>query len=278
MLKNIEFEFYTGSGNDFIIINNFNGELNVDEIRPLIPKVCARGVSIGADGFIVLERSDEADFEWRLFNPDGSVPEMCGNGSRCAARYAYLNGIANKTMRFKTVAGIIRAEIKEGTNVKVELTKPSGMLLDKDFELAGKYNSYCFVNTGVPHVVLYDDDLDNAEVGAIGRIVRFHNLFSPKGTNVNFAKVTGESSLRIRTYERGVEGETLACGTGATACAVVSCAKGLLRSPVKVTTSGGLDLTVYVESDAVFLEGEARRLSKGVIFEDAYAWRSLDEK
>ncbi len=262
----LPFSKLSGSGNDFIIIDNMDGKINADEFKSRVPYICRRALSVGADGVIIIEPSESVHFKWRFFNSDGSEAEMCGNGGRCAARFAYEKGIAPRQMSFETLAGIIKAEVS-GRLVKVQLTKPFGWLMDAVLEDLGV--SYCFVNTGVPHVVLFVDDIETIDVEGLGRKIRFHRAFAPAGTNVNFAAVSNDR-LYIRTYERGVEAETLACGTGATACALVAMRKGLLSSPVEVVTRGGEVLKVYSEGGDVFLEGGTRWVYDGVMKEEAW--------
>jgi diaminopimelate epimerase len=222
------------------------------DIQKIVAKVCARGLSIGADGLIMLEPCDTADFQWRFFNSDGGDDAtMCGNGARCAARFAYLKGYAGVTMSFLTGAGIIRAEIKEAPNVKVQLTQYK----DMEIEHAGG-----FVDTGVPHVVIFEDEIENVDMNNVGKRLRHE-----RNANINFVKVLGTHSLRVRTYERGVESETLACGTGSVASTLIAIEKGFASSPVNIKTSGGIDLTVYKEGNDTYLEGEARLVTEGVI-------------
>ncbi len=262
----MEFSKLSGSGNDFIIIDNMSGKLDADDFRGLVPKICRRGVSVGADGVIIIEPSERADFRWRFFNSDGSEAEMCGNGGRCAARFAYEKGIAPATMAFETLAGLIRAEVK-GRLVKVQMTDPFGWVMDERLEDLGI--TFCFVNTGVPHVVVFVEDIESVDVEGLGSKIRFHERFSPSGTNVNFAKVEGDRIL-IRTYERGVEGETLACGTGSVAAALVAHKKGLVDLPVEVLTRGGEVLKVYLDEGKVFLEGLTKWVYDGYLREEAW--------
>lgn len=233
-----------------------------------------RRFSVGADGLILIENSDKANFKWRFFNADGSEADMCGNGSRCAARFAYVNKIAPKQMSFETRAGIINAEIK-GKNVKVQLTQPRDLRLDFAIPIDGKSSEACSLNTGVPHVVYFIKDLDNADVLNLGRKTRHHEMFQSAGTNANFVKLAGKHKLKIRTYERGVEDETLACGTGSVAAALIAGAKGLIASPVTVLTKGGMTLKVYFDWDGktfanVFLEGDARIVYSGKMWKEAW--------
>jgi diaminopimelate epimerase len=191
---------------------------------------------------------------------------MCGNGARCAARFAYINGYAKKNMSFVTSAGVIKAEIKEDPNVKVQLTPYKDLQLDKKGLESHGFLLYNFADTGVPHVVIFADNIEEIDVNDIGRTLRHHPQFkSTNGANINFVKVTDKNTLRVRTYERGVERETLACGTGATASALVAIEKKLVQSPVKIITSGGTALTIYKENNELYLEGEARILTEGII-------------
>ncbi len=262
----MRFSKLSGSGNDFIIIDNMDLKIDADAFREKIPKICRRAISVGADGVIIIEPSDRADFKWRFFNSDGSEAEMCGNGGRCAARFAYERGIAPQVMRFETLAGIIKAEVK-GRLVKVQLTDPYGLVLDSRLEDLGI--TYSFVNTGVPHVVLMVDDLESVDVEGLGRRVRFHPVFAPAGTNVNFVCIK-DGRLYIRTYERGVEAETLACGTGASASAYIAIKKGLLNPPVEVVTKSGEVLKIYLENGKLFLEGLTRWVYDGILKEEAW--------
>jgi len=260
------------SGNDFIIIDNRLNQVTGD-IPTFVKKVCRPHFSVGADGLILIEGSSEADFRWHFFNLDGNEVEMCGNGSRCAARFAYMNGIAGKELSFETLAGIIRAEVKDGT-VKVQLTRPFGYQPEFEIPMGGVKRAASFINTGVPHVVYFVVDLESADVIGDGSATRYHDMFQPDGTNANFACVTGKDYINIRTYERGVEGETQACGTGAVAAALVAGAKGLVNSPVTLMTLGGTELKVYFdwdgkEFDNVFLEGDAVLVYQGVLEDGA---------
>ncbi|MFZ2446470.1 MAG: diaminopimelate epimerase [Syntrophobacteraceae bacterium] len=268
--ERIRFMKMTGSGNDFIIIDNRSQGIEKERGRELARRACRRKVSVGADGLILIENDSQADFRWVFFNADGSEAEMCGNGARCAARFAYLNGIVDKTLiSFRTLAGIIHAEIK-GERVKVLMTQPHG--LETDFCVDAVEGAPClhFVNTGVPHVVWFvgsAGELENIDVFDRGRTLRFHPRFQPAGTNANFAFVIDPGNIAIRTYERGVEAETLACGTGSIACALTAAAKGLVESPVEVLTRSGETLVIHfekavregkIEFSSVCLEGDAK--------------------
>ncbi|MHB8173209.1 MAG: diaminopimelate epimerase [Nitrospirota bacterium] len=248
------------SGNDFIIIDNRLGQIEGD-VPEMVRRLCRPHFSVGADGLILIENSDAADFKWRFFNSNGSEAEMCGNGSRCAALFAYMKCIGGRKLGFETRAGIIRAEIKDGS-VKVGLTPPMDYRPEIAVNIGGKDFKAASINTGVPHVVYFVDEVESADVLGIGAATRYHKLFAPGGTNANFAQVAGRNELILRTYERGVETETMACGTGATASALVAGAAGFVDSPVRVKTRGGSDLMIYFDWDGkkfgdVFLEGDA---------------------
>ena len=216
-----KFTFYkmSGSGNDFILADNRAGII-APEIAPnLARSLCRRKVSVGADGLILIENDQDVDFSWRFFNADGSSAEMCGNGGRCVARLANLLGICGTNLSFRTLAGIISAEVL-GSRVKLQMTRPFGLRLDQELELDGEKVVTHFVNTGVPHTVFILDtpnDLEKQDVVRQGRSVRYHSHYAPAGTNVNFIALLDQGAIALRTYERGVEDETLACGTGATA-------------------------------------------------------------
>jgi len=272
-MDQITFYKMSGSGNDFIIIDNRNGVVDENDLQGFIAKVCRRKMSVGADGFILVEESENVDFKWRFFNSDGSKPEMCGNGGRCVARFAYLNGISGAEVSFETEAGIVSAQVKND-RVKIKMPDPVDLKTNYNLELENGPLSLSSVNTGVPHVVVTADNLDDVEVVRLGREIRFHDRYAPAGTNVNFICVGNDDTISIRTYERGVEDETLACGTGSIAAAIVMHYKSKGKSPVKVITRGGGCLYIYFEEDngkfySVFLEGDARVIYKGYLGEDA---------
>ncbi len=273
-MKRIDFYKMSGSGNDFIIVDNRNKIIDETDLPNFISKACRRKMSVGADGFILVENTDAADFKWRFYNSDGSVAEMCGNGARCVARYAYINGIAGPDMSFETQAGIVQAYVA-GERVKVKMTDPLDLKLDYPIELKNSSLSISSVNTGVPHVVIVKDSIDTVEIVKVGREIRFNHIFSPAGTNVNFVCHLKDNIIKIRTYERGVEDETLACGTGAIAGAIVMACRKKLKSPVNVLTrSGGYLNIFYQENDGkyydIYLQGDARIIYKAQFCEDAW--------
>ena len=264
----------SGSGNDFIIVDNRNKIIDETDLPNFIAKACRRKMSVGADGFILVENTNAADFKWRFYNSDGSAAEMCGNGARCVARYAYVTGIAGPDMAFETQAGMVYAQVV-GERVKVKMTDPFELKIEYPIELKNGSLSISSVNTGVPHVVIVKDSIDNAQVVKIGREIRFHHEFAPAGTNVNFVSYVKDNMIAIRTYERGVEDETLACGTGAIAVAIVMACREELKSPINVLTQSGGYLNVYYqENDGnyhdIYLEGDARMIYKAQLLEDAW--------
>lgn len=275
MRKKIPFSKINGSGNDFLIVDNRDRIMRGVDLPSFVRKVCDRSRSIGADGMIFVERSRRADFRWNFFNADGSPAEMCGNGGRCVARYVLERGIAPRKMVFETLAGAIRAEVT-GRRVKLQMTRPRGLALDKTLALDGRRIDFSFLNTGVPHVVLFLPDLEGIDLVGTGRAIRYHEAFAPRGTNVNFARVKA-GEIWVRTYERGVEGETLACGTGAVAAGILAALRGLAKPPVSVRTRGGEALTIHFDParddlGEVFLEGDTAWSCDGVINEEAYRY------
>ena len=241
----VNFTKMSGTGNDFIIIDHRRPFLDDIDLAGFVRSVCRRKFSVGADGLILIEDSDTADFSWRFFNGDGSVAEMCGNGARCAARFAFANGIAPAAMHFETVAGIIEAFVDPDGSVKIRLTNPVDIRLNMVVNMSGVEMALHSVNTGVPHTVMLADDVGTVQVEEMGRMIRFHEEFQPAGTNANFIQVLSENALKVRTYERGVEGETMACGTGAVASAVIAALLGKVTGPVEITTSGGEKLIIH---------------------------------
>ncbi|MDD2389969.1 MAG: diaminopimelate epimerase [Desulfobacterales bacterium] len=273
-MENITFYKMSGSGNDFIIIDNRDRVVDETCLTEVISKICRRKMSIGADGFILIERSDAVAFKWRFFNSDGSIAEMCGNGARCAARFAWLNGIAGKDMSFETDAGIISARVTDG-RVKIRMTDPVDLKTDYSVELKSGPVTLGSANTGVPHAVIPVDDLDAVQVVQRGSEIRYHQDYAPAGTNVNFVCPRGDNTIGIRTYERGVEDETLACGTGSVAAALIMASRGVMISPIDVITRSGATLTVYFKKhdgrfSDVYLEGDARLIYTAQLCKDAW--------
>ena len=267
----------SGSGNDFIIIDNRNQIVADQGLSQFITAVCRRKLSVGADGFILIENSEKADFRWRFFNADGSPAEMCGNGARCAARFAVLSGIAATPLCFETDAGVVKAEVNED-RVKVKMPDPVDLKLDYVVELSNGPRTVSSVNTGVPHVILIEEHIDQIEIVELGREIRHHADFAPTGTNVNFICRRKPDSIAIRTYERGVEDETLACGTGSIAGALISACKLGMTSPIHVQTRSAEYLTIYFnQTDGrftdIYMQGDARIIYQGNLHRDA--WQSM---
>lgn len=271
----IDFEKMSGSGNDFVVIDNRNSVIPPEDQPDFTRKICRRKFSVGANGLIFIEKSDKVDFSWNFYNDDGSLAEMCGNGARCAARFAFRNSIADSKMEFETTAGIIKAEILvDDTIVRIQMTKPFDFRLGLSMSLNGEEHEVAFVNTGVPHAVIFVEE-EGTPVKKLGRKVRFHELFEPKGTNASFARVLHDGRLEVRTYERGIEDETMACGTGAVAAALFATMQKGMESPIEVITSGGDQLTVIFDlldgpvAENVFLEGPVRLIYKGQLTAEA---------
>ncbi|HHB76399.1 MAG TPA: diaminopimelate epimerase, partial [Desulfobulbus sp.] len=260
-------------GNDFIIIDHRNPAIHPEAMAEFAALVCRRKFSVGADGLILIEDSKKSDFSWRFFNADGSAAEMCGNGARCAARFAYMHGIAPARMRFETLAGIIEAAVSD-INVSVKMTSPKDLHLHREIEVEGKNIILHSVDTGVPHAVIFVDDINQMDVCSLGSRIRHHEAFMPAGTNVNFVG-RRQDGFKVRTYERGVENETLACGTGATAAALMAALIEKVDSPVNIMTTGGETLTILFDltdgpgAENVFLKGPAHLIYEGKLTDEA---------
>jgi diaminopimelate epimerase len=267
--QGVAFHKMQGCGNDFVVIDN--RELKVP--RALMAEwarlVCRRCFGIGADGLIFLETAAPGsglDFRWHFYNEDGSRAEMCGNGARCAAKLGNLLGFAGKKLVLGTDAGGVAAEVLHDGQVRVRLTPATELKTGLALDVAGEKLTVHFVNTGVPHAVVFFEDVSMVDVKRLGRAIRFHEAFAPKGTNANFVAVKDSGHLQLRTYERGVEDETLACGTGACASAVIANALGLAGPDVDVTTSGGEVLGVGLADGQVNLRGAAEICFSGVLY------------
>jgi diaminopimelate epimerase len=250
----LEFTKMNGAGNDFVLIDNRTRLISLS--RGQIIHLCDRHRGAGADGLIMLVPSEtgKADWAWQFYNNDGSTGEMCGNGARCFARYVQKRTGTNRDFTFETEAGIITARF-QGNKITVSLTQPGKLQLNQQVTLSSGPQSIHSVNTGVPHAVLFVPDADKAMVQQLGPEIRRNPAFGPKGTNVNFVQVLGPNHIRVRTFERGVEGETLACGTGVTASALISSRVHKFSSPVKVQVQGGDQLLVsFAENNGDFSE------------------------
>ena len=270
----IPFYKMSGAGNDFIIIDNRHQVIADKDLSAFITGVCRRKMSVGADGLILIENSDKFDFRWRFFNSDGSKAEMCGNGARCAARFAHVSGISGTRLSFETEAGVVSARI-DGGRVKVKMPDPSELKMAYPLELSNGSLEIGSINTGVPHVVVMVEKVASLDVVALGREIRLHQAFAPAGTNANFVQRSQGSSIEVRTYERGVEDETLACGTGAIASALISAGRFDLHSPVDVKTRSGVHLTIHFDRvddrfGEIYMEGDARIIYTGELQPDAW--------
>ena len=269
----LKFTKMNGAGNDFVILDNRDGSLALDTTT--IARLCDRHRGVGADGLLVVEPAQNgADFRMRYYNSDGGEAEMCGNGARCFARFAQKIGGNADDVSFETMAGVIRAKML-GDNVRIQMSEPHSLALNETLRAGSARVVVHSLNTGVPHAVVFVGDctksadlrsttrtspagpllhalradLDAVDVRSLGRALRTHPHFEPKGTNVNFVAQTGLNAIAIRTYERGVEDETLACGTGMVACALIFHELAGVGSPVQVVVRGGDTLEVAWEKD-----------------------------
>ena len=255
-MKPVRFVKMHGAGNDFVLVDDREGGFPCE--HRLIAAMATRPGGIGCEGVVLVQRSETADFKMRFFNPDGSEAELCGNGARCVAAFAReIGAVAGKAMRFETAAGPVDAEILDDDLVRIAMP-------------ATKLPRDGFVVAGVPHKVVSVENLAKADVDGEGRRIRMSDEFAPDGTNVDFACYRAPDRVAVRTYERGVEAESFACGTGAVAAAVVGVAQHGLRFPVHVKTSGGYELTVDgVQTKSGFeeltLTGPVKRVYEGLI-------------
>lgn len=271
-----KFTKMSGCGNDFILVDHRDIQWTSWDLPKMARLLCRRRLSVGADGFVLIlpPKDPSNDFAWRFFNSDGSEAEMCGNAARCAARFARMKGLVHKErMRFETISGVVEAQLTP-KGARVRMTDPRDVRPEITVILEQEALEMVFLNTGVPHAVVFVDDLEGTPVETLGRSLRYHEAFSPKGTNVDFVKVKGKHLLLMRTYERGVEGETLACGTGAVASAIAAHMRSFATPPVIVRTMGG-EMTIdfrflgdgrYTD---VTLEGDARVIYEAVAWEEA---------
>ena len=256
-----------GAGNDFIILNNLEEGLPPEAFPRIAKTLCTPHRSLGADGFMVVDQAQgEGDFRMLFFNSDGSVGEMCGNGARCFALFAEHRGIGGETKFFDAADGLHTARIRrlKGTSGEIEL----GMIAVREIRTG---DGWWFLNTGVPHYVEFVDDLEAVDVTGRGRAIRRDTTRFPQGTNVNFVQITGDGTIRMRTYERGVENETLACGTGATAAAIVTAfARQPHTTDFRITVPGGALAVRFSHEQGtqtytdIRLTGPARRVFEGV--------------
>lgn len=266
----MKFSFYKmhGASNDFILIDDRTLAFPVTDTA-WIARIAARRTGVGCEGILLIQPSANADFRMRFFNPDGSEVDMCGNGARCIARLAHELGVAPAHMSFETPAGRIQADIEQNC-VRLQMTMPRDWRLNRHLKMKDGERAYGFVNSGVPHVVMPVKNLETWNVIQAGAEIRHHSDFAPQGTNANFIEITGPDRLRVRTYERGVEGETLACGTGMVACGLIAGKMGWVKPPVKITCASGdelvVDFVLTAEgADQVTLLGPAEQVFQGVL-------------
>ena len=265
----IEFEKMSGAGNDFIVIDNRDKKIR--NRVSAAKKLCDRHWGIGADGLLLIEKSKSVAYRMMYFNADGSYGGMCGNGGRCIALFAYKHGIAKKKHSFDALNHIYLAEIKSNSVVQLQMKDPIGMSLSKVLNLHGGSLTYHAINTGSPHIIVdcsNEKDLSTVDVHGLGHELRYHSAFQPEGTNVNFIKNIGLNKAALRTYERGVEGETLACGTGSVASAIIASRIWKFKSPITIVPTSGVALSVSFNTNQdktsnVLLTGPAKTIFTG---------------
>lgn len=267
-MPKLHFMKMNGAGNDFVMLDNRRGDLQLAGAQ--IAQLCDRHRGVGADGVLILESpANGADFRMRYYNADGGEAEMCGNGARCFARFADRVAGARESVSFETPAGVIAAAL-QGESVTLQMSEPRDMRLNIDVSAGGQTFRCHYIDSGVPHVVIPVTTIGDVDVRGIGSAVRHHGEFAPRGANVNFLERRGENQIAIRTYERGVEDETLACGTGVVASALVFAATESAASPVRVLVKGGDELQVGFDKDGdrftnVTLSGPADFVFEGTV-------------
>ena len=272
MTLRIEFTKASGAGNDFVLLNAMAGPVG-DDYPALARALCDRHFGVGGDGLLVVEPSTRADFLMRYYNADGSYGGMCGNGGRCIARFAFMEGIAGRHQRFEALGHVYEADVAENGTVRLRMKDPAGLRTGLRLTSGGRTAEGTFIDTGAPHLVVFVSDLEELDVARTGKELREDPLFAPDGTNVNFVTRTGGSTVRIRTYERGVEAETLACGTGSVASALIASREERIASPVRVSVRSGEELVVHFSGESgawhdIALEGSAHILFQGTMFYD----------
>jgi diaminopimelate epimerase len=267
-MPKLRFMKMNGAGNDFVMLDNRLGDLQLAAQQ--IERLCDRHRGIGADGVLVLERAaNGADFRMRYYNADGGEAEMCGNGARCFARFADRTAGPLEKLSFETPAGVIAAAL-EGENVTLRMSDPKDLQLNVQISALGGDVLCHYVDSGVPHVVVPVERIGKVNVRELGSAIRHHERFSPRGANANFMEVRGADAIAIRTYERGVEDETLACGTGVVASALIFAATQNVQSPIRVLVKGGDEMQVGFRRDGanfldVTLTGPADFVFEGTV-------------
>ncbi|MEO7933735.1 MAG: diaminopimelate epimerase [Chthoniobacterales bacterium] len=238
----VKFQKMNGAGNDFVMFDNRDGALQLSGGQ--IARICDRHRGVGADGILLVEPAQNgANFRMRYYNSDGGEAEMCGNGARCFARFAHQISGSAPMLTFETLAGVIEARISD-EQVTLTMSSPHDLRLDRSLPVEDETAQIHFINTGVPHAVEFVDHLERVDVVKRGGALRYHPAFQPRGTNANFVKKLSDHVIAIRTYERGVEGETLACGTGVVASALLHALVHGIGSPISVEVRGGDTLEV----------------------------------
>jgi diaminopimelate epimerase len=267
----MKFFKYQGAGNDFIIIDNRRGDVPEKEKSLLAKAVCDRHFGVGGDGLILVESSERADARMRIFNPDGSEAEMCGNGIRCMGKFLHERGAKKDNLLIETVGGVRELELTvEGGNVtqlEVDMDVPMDVSLNRNLQVDDRLWDYSYVDMGVPHTVIFVDDLETFDLEGLAPGIRYNPVF-PRGTNVNLVQQLGGRVFKIRTYERGVERETLACGTGISASAVVAVFLGYAGEEEELefrARGGTLHVTIKREDSGirVFMKGPAEFVFEG---------------
>jgi len=264
----LRFTKMSGAGNDFVMIDNRAGDVRLSPEQ--ITRICDRHRGVGADGILLLENpKNGADFRMRYYNRDGGEAEMCGNGARCFARFARKIAGAGDDVRFETPAGVIGAHL-HGEFVTLKMSEPKDLRLGVRLQMEGEEAIVHYINSGVPHVVVPLSRIDVVDVRSKGEKIRRHKEFSPQGANANFLEKRGPKKIAIRTYERGVEDETLACGTGVVASALIFAATEKVDGPIGVTVRSGTELSVDFEREGdrfqeVTLTGPAEVTFEGII-------------
>jgi diaminopimelate epimerase len=268
----LTFAKMAGGGNDFVVIDNRDHRAKIADAGELTRRICTRALSVGADGLILVESSARATFRMRYYNSDGGLATFCGNGTRCAARFAFLNVIAGRKMTIETDAGIVGAEIGDGGQVTLSLPAPHSFRAQRPLAVGEQTIRGSSIMVGVPHYVLFlREHLWGQDIRPLGSAIRRHpDLVPDGGANANFVVVRDEHAIEVRTYERGVENETYACGSGVVASAVTSAMFGRVKSPVSVLTRSGIALEVAFTlrdgyADDVKLKGDARLIYRATI-------------
>lgn len=268
----LPFTKMSGAGNDFVVIDNRTGR--VTEPGELTRRICTRRLSVGADGLILIENTARATFRMRYYNADGGLSEFCGNGTRCAARFAFVNVIAGRKMTIETDAGIVGAEINDQGQVTLSLPSPRDFRPQRPLLIGGTTIHGSSILVGVPHYVTFlRGELWSQDIEPLGRAIRNHPDLQPAGTNANFVTVRDWHAIEVRTYERGVEAETLACGSGVVASVSTGALFGKLKSPVSILTRSGITLEVSFDVDGrelrnVRLKGDARLVYRATLTPD----------